>query len=96
MLKKNSEIVLRKVGDFYFLIDPRKSYNSDTEDIFQTNEIGAAIWNILSVAHEIDGIHKVLIGMLNEDVDDGMSEEIREDISEFVEQLKLCSFVTEV
>lgn len=47
MIKINTEIVIRRVGEFYFLIDPQRSYNSENEDIFQTNEIGATIWNLL-------------------------------------------------
>lgn len=98
MLERKSDIVLRKVGDFYFLIEPQKSYNSEKEDIFQTNEIGAAIWKLLADYHSIDEIHSELISLLNipsEELNEDLRAEIKEDIVFFVKQLKKSEYVTE-
>ena len=96
MLKRDSEIVLRKVGSFYFLIDPKKSYNSEQEDIFQTNEIGAAIWGLLENHHELSEVHKALLLLIQDEIDDDLEMQIKEDIMSFVEQLKHNGFVAEV
>lgn len=96
MLKRNNEIVLRKVGEFNFLIDPRKSYNSDEEDVFQTNEIGAAIWELISEESDIDAIHRSLIALLKDEVDEELGKQIKEDILFFIDQLKCNGFVVEV
>ena len=96
MLRRNSEIVLRKVGSFYFLIDPKKSYNSEQEDIFHTNEIGAAIWGLLEKHHELIDVHKALLSLIKDEIDDDLNMQIKEDIISFVEQLKHNGFVTEV
>lgn len=96
MFVRNQDIVLRKVGSFYFLVDPKKSYNSEHENIFQTNEIGAAIWDLLKDHNDLTAMHKSLISMLADDVDAQMSEQIKEDILSFVLQLEQNGFVTEV
>ena len=96
MIKINTEIVIRRVGEFYFLIDPQRSYNSENEDIFQTNEIGATIWNLLKDHHSVCAVHKALLELLTDEVDTDMSEQIQEDIVSFIGQLKKNGFVSEV
>ena len=93
MIKRNPEIVLRKVGDFYFLIDPHRSYNSENEDIFQTNEIGAAIWNLLKDYCNVSEVYTALLELLTDEVDYDMQEQIQEDIVFFINQLKQNGFV---
>lgn len=96
MIKKNKEIVLRKVGQFYFLIDPRVSYNSDDEDIFQTDEIGAAMWNCIDEETDFTTVYESFIKLLNDELTPELRRQIDSDLRDYLNQLKVNLFITEV
>ncbi len=81
-------IVMRKVGEFYFLVDPRLCYNSDSENLFQTNDIGAFIWgSIDKYGSTIEEIISTLWNSIVDDKTDELLSCVRSDVIEFVEKL---------
>lgn len=96
MIAKNEEIVLRKTGDFYFLIDPRKSYNSEEEDIFQTDEIGALFWESISDGDEEENVLDKIIAGLNDIPTPELKEQIRSDLREYLGLLEDESFIKRI
>lgn len=95
MIQKNTQIVLRKVGEFYFLVDPKKSYNNDDESLFQTDEIGASIWDCLEEKSSFEEVFSRFTAMLTDELSDELLDEIRLDMKDFLKQLQKNGFILE-
>lgn len=84
MIEKNQNIVLRKVGPVSFLIDVKKSYNSEEQNLLQIDKIGELIWKAISIESEFeDIIQKVLVEFIDEKTD-SFIQAVREDILNFL------------
>lgn len=93
---KKEEIVLRRVGEFFFLVDPKLSYNSEEESLFQTDEVGACIWNCI---YDCDTVEIILAKVLQNFTDEKTPEfigQVRLDLLDFLTVLKDNGFVSEV
>ena len=81
ILKKNENVVFRKIQDEYILV-PIVASAADVESIFNLNETGAAVWE------RIDGIRE-----LSDIIEDIKSEyesednKIEEDVMAFVNEM---------
>ena len=93
MYKKNEDIVLRNVHDSYFLIDIAAEYFKEKCTLYETNPIGAFIWNALDNCESIDTIVSGILAQLSEPVD---RELIYADVSEFLKVMKEQGFVEEI
>ena len=96
LYSKNEDIVLRKVGDFFFLVDPRLSYNAEDESLFQTDEIGACFWNSVGTNESLDTILGKLLQFFNDEQTPEFVEQVREDLAEYLQILVSYGFVSEV
>ena len=96
MLKKNTEIIHRCVGSFHFLVNPRVSYNSENENLFQTDEIGACIWECLEPIDSFDNVLAKVLECFLDEKTDAFVAMVRDDVSEYINILKCAGYVTEV
>jgi hypothetical protein len=96
LYKVNDEIVLREIGGFFFLINPKLSYNSDAEDIFQTNEVGALIWNCIEDGDNIMRITQKVFLAIDDEKTPALVSAITEDVCEFMSVLCRQGFVQEI
>lgn len=84
MIKRNENIVMRKIHGSCFLIDISDKYSGDKCSIFEINETGEFIWNSLCDGAEIDDVAKSLKAAIVDDVD---YEIILSDVTEYVQDL---------
>lgn len=87
MYKRNERIVLRKCGDFHFLIDPHCSYNREDEDILQLDEIGVLIWEFIDTPRNIDEIVSIILDNIMDEKTKSLISVISEDVTAFLKQL---------
>ena len=90
---KSKGITLRKTGEFYFLIDPKLSYNSDEEDIFQTDEIGACIWNSINDNVDLKTITQKVLSYINDEKTEDLIKTVTNDIEEYLQILSYNGLV---
>lgn len=93
MLRKNDNIILRRIHGSVFLINITDNYSGDKCVLYEINETGEFIWN------HIDGHRSVdeLVEMLQETIVDEVPYEIlKDDVQEYVSDLKSRGFVLEV
>ena len=93
---KNEEIVLRQVGEFYFLIDPKLSYNSEVENLFQTDEIGACIWNCIESEDTENGVFIKVLNLFVDEKTDDFKNQVAADVRDFLLVLRKQCFISEV
>lgn len=84
MLKKNENIVMRKIHDSCFLIDISDKYQGDKCSMFEINETGEFIWNSISDGKEISDVAYELKAAIVDEVD---YELILADVTEFIHDL---------
>lgn len=84
MLKKNENIVMRKIHGSCFLIDISDKYKGDKCSMFEINETGEFIWNSISDGKEIIDVANVLKAAIVDDVD---YEIVLSDVTEYVQDL---------
>lgn len=93
VLRKNDNIILRRIHGSVFLINITDNYSGDKCVLYEINETGEFIWN------HIDGHRSVdeLVEMLQETIVDEVPYEIlKDDVQEYVSDLKSRGFVLEV
>ena len=92
MIKKNVNIVARKIHNTFFLVDIKQNYLNDKCSLYEINEMGYYIWNALDECDEIVSIAK----MIKEEVEDDIDIEcIIDDVSGFLGMLKKEGYVLE-
>lgn len=92
---KNEKIIHRVVGSFHFLVDPCLSYNSENENLFQTDEIGGCIWDCLETGDCLHSVVDKVLRCFNDEKTDDFVSEVTADVDEFISLLINESFVTE-
>ena len=93
---KREDIVLRQVGEFFFLVDPKISYNDNAEDILQTNEIGACIWNCIEPGDSVYEISQKVLSFINDEKTEELVSIVTADTDEFLSTLVKQGLVMEV
>ena len=81
--KKNENIILRKVEPYFFLIDITENYVNGF--LFDTNEIGAFIWENIDSAKDVDCLTTILFNAISSSKID--IEELKRDVLSFISQL---------
>lgn len=94
--RQNSEIVLRKCGDFSFLINPRLSYNREEEDIVQLDDMGVFIWELLKEAYPLENVVEKIIMEVEDDNKNELKNMVCEDVGIFLEELVLQGYILKV
>lgn len=92
MLKKNENVVARRIHGTFFLFDITEHYTDDKCFLYELNETGMFIWTRLDEAGSVEEITALLKNEIIDDIDVGV---IREDVLEFIESLKCNGFVYE-
>lgn len=90
ILKKNENIVSRKIHDSYFLIDITDNYSHDKCALYEINETGMFIWDKIDGAHTVSDIAVALQAAIIDEVD---IQILIDDVSEFIETLEAKEFV---
>lgn len=91
-MKRNPDIVRRKIHDTCFLINIRQNYLNDKCYLFEMNEIGDFIWSQLDKDIDIESLTRLLLEKLVEPVP---FEQVYLDIKEYVGILKEEGFILE-
>lgn len=90
MIKRNENIVARKIHDTYFLINIADNYTYDICVLYQINEIGFFIWNNINGEKTCTDLADRLKHAINEDID---YQIILQDVIKFLSELKKRDFI---
>jgi len=80
--KKNEDFVFRKIKNETILV-PIKDNVGDMSSIYNLNEVGAFVWELLDGEKPLSDIKNMIVGEFNVS-----SQKAEEDLCEFVSQLK--------
>ena len=81
-MRKNENIVARKIHGSFFLIDISDNYSGDQCAIYEINETGMFIWEQINGARDIEELVALLKSAVIDDVDPQL---LRDDVTEFIE-----------
>lgn len=92
MIKRNENIVARKIHGVFFLIDTKQSYMNDKCSLYEINELGFFVWNALL---ETENVYEIA-NMIKKEVEDDINIElIVNDVSGFLDMLRREGYVVE-
>lgn len=91
--KRNDRVVLRKCGEFYFLIDPCLSYNSEDEDILQINDFGVLIWESIKTPRQFEEVVRDVLNNISDEKTESLLGMINDDVDSFLNELIKIDFV---
>lgn len=89
-IKKNENIVARKIHGASFLINISDNYSGDKCAIYEINETGMFIWNSINGIRTVEQLAMLLKKEIIDDVD---YQIIHDDIAEFIFALAARHFV---
>lgn len=90
-VKKDENVVARKIHDKYFLVNITDNYSHDKCVIYEVNEIGYFIWNKINGKKTREDLARLLQLEINDNVDYHL---IYHDVVEFLDKLKNKGFIT--
>ncbi len=90
LMRKNENIVARKIHGSFFLIDISDNYSGDQCAIYEINETGMFIWEQINGARDIEELVALLKAAVIDDVDPQL---LRDDVTEFIDTLIMKRFV---
>ena len=90
LMRKNENIVARKIRGSFFLIDISDNYSGDQCAIYEINETGMFIWEQINGARDIEELVALLKAAVIDDVDPQL---LRDDVTEFIDTLIMKRFV---
>lgn len=92
--RRNENVVERNIHGAFYLIDIRDNYLDDKCRLYEINEVGDVIWNILDSSSEeesqIDCIVKYIIDLI---VDDVSYYVIKNDVESFIGSISKEGFL---
>lgn len=91
-MKRNENIVIRKIHESIFLIDISDNYSHDHCALYEINEIGKFIWENIDKHQSTDDLVNLLKSVIVGDVDEKV---LYADINDFINELKENKFLTE-
>ena len=86
-MKRNPNIVLRKVSPANFLVDITKSYNSSEESLLEIDDMGVAIWNCIEPGMSRQEIVASFLSLLADEKDEEFVSMVTGDVNEFLDLL---------
>lgn len=90
LLKKNKNIVMRKIHGSCFLIDISDKYQGDKCSLLEINETGEFIWKFISDGKEISDVVDALKMSIVEEID---YEILLSDVTEYIQELCRNNFL---
>ena len=90
VIKKNENIVARKVHGSSFLIDISDNYSGDKCAIYEINETGMFIWDNINGTRSIEELVTLLKTVIIDDID---YQILHEDVKVFIDTLIIRQFV---
>ncbi len=93
MFRKKEGIVLRKIHGLYYLIDIKCNYTDDKCYLYETNEIGAFLWENLDRFPGAGALAHELWGQITDEVEE---EVILADVRGYLKVLQAESFIEEI
>lgn len=93
ILKRNCDVILRKIHGSIFLIDISDNYSGDKCSLYEINETGRFLWDNIDNSGTVDGLAKMLQDVI---IDDVSYELLLKDVVEFINDLKEKKFILEV
>lgn len=94
MLKNNSSVVLRKIGEIYVLVPIKKIENIGLETFLITNQTGSEIWNIISNPVPFGKIVDEIMELY--ELDESDREMVNNDVDEIIKKWLSVGFCEEV
>ena len=92
MMKKNTNIIARKIHDTFFLINIKDDYSDEKCRLYEINEIGYFIWNNISDGIRLEEVISLLLEAIVGDVDEN---QVRYDVKNYVASLVDMGFIEE-
>lgn len=90
VIKRNENIVARKVHGSFFLIDISDNYSGDKCALYELNEIGMFIWENINGSRNIVDIVTLLKAAIIDDID---YQILYDDVSEYIDTLVDKGFI---
>jgi len=92
-LLRNDKVVLRSIHGSFFLIDTADNYSGDKCALYEINEIGAFLWRHIDGKNSVEDLVALLQSAIEDDIPDDI---LRQDITEYLIDLKAHGFINEV
>ncbi len=90
MIKRNENIVARKIHDTFFLVDIKQNYINDKCMLFEINEMGYFIWSMLAFTENIETLVDIIIKKIDEPIEKSI---IFNDVKTFLNTLIMEGYV---
>lgn len=90
MIKKNENIVARKIHGSYFLVDISDNYSFDKCALYEINETGLFIWDSIIGTRSVEELAELLKEAIIEDLD---IQVLHDDVKDFVDALAIKNFL---
>lgn len=86
-MRRNPNIVMRRVPPATFLVDITKCYNNKKDSLLEIDEIGAALWGLIDdeVTREI--VCARFLDLLTDEKSEEFIEMVTNDINEFLDTM---------
>lgn len=86
-MKKNPNIVARKVPPVVFLVDITKCYNNKTQSLLEIDDIGFAIWECIESGMNRADIAERFLNLLTDEKTDDFIAMVKADVNAFLDIL---------
>lgn len=94
-MKKNPNIVIRKVKPASFLVDITKCYNNRNETLLEIDEIGCAIWNLIHEGSSNETVLHDFLELLSDEKTEEFVCMVRQDVNAFINILMINHCIIE-
>lgn len=88
-MKKNPNIVIRKVTPASFLVDITKCYNNRNETLLEIDEMGCMIWNSIHEGSSNETVLHDFLELLSDEKTEEFVCMVRQDVNDFINILIL-------
>lgn len=93
MLIKNDSVVLRTIHGSIFLIDISDNYSGDKCSLYEINETGRFLWDVVDQNRTIG---ELVVALQNAIVDEVPRDVLLNDVTEYINDLIGKRFISEV
>jgi len=87
-MRRNPNIVVRKVDPANFLVDITKCYNSSEETLLEVDEMGLAVWNCIEDGMQRKDIVSAFLTLLVDEKTDEFVTMVTQDVNSFLDLLQ--------
>lgn len=89
-MKKNEDIIARKIHECYFLIKLKDDYSDQKCRLYEINEVGYFLWNMVDEVKDLNELASLLAEQVTENIS---KEMILHDVKEYIDELICMKFI---